>query len=243
MAKRTWLVLGAESVMGRAFSREAVSQGDDVVLLGRDPDDLDLVAADLRARCPSAGVETEAFDPTVVESFPKIIAKCEEKAKNIVSVFSGLEAVYFQKECGRDLGKIKNMFQINYLAQIYFLTAASALLRKQNCGEIIVLGSTAGEYGLSDNYAYGSTKAALHVWLQGFYEQMAAQKIFVTTVKIDDTDLIADMGRFEFLRTDFVPEECAKICMKYAGTKTKVVYYPWFARWTAPFRRFIKPVE
>ncbi len=243
MTKRTWLILGAESVMGRAFSREVVKQGDDVVLLGREQDDLDLIAADLKARYPACEVETEAFDPSVVDNFTKIIARCEEKAKNIVSVFSGLEAVYSQKECGKDLGKIKNMFQINYLAQIYFLTAASALLRKQNCGEIIVLGSTAGEYGLSDNYAYGSTKAALHVWLQGFYEQMATQKIFVTTVKIDDTDTVGNMGHFEFLRHDFSPELCAKTCLKYAGTKTKVVYFPPFARWTAPLRRFIKAAE
>ena len=33
--KRTWLVLGAASIIGRAFAREAAEAGNDIILLGK----------------------------------------------------------------------------------------------------------------------------------------------------------------------------------------------------------------
>ena len=236
--KRTWLVLGATSMVGRAFAREAAEAGNDIILLGKEVDDLKLAALDLQARSPDVEVSFMEMDPVNVDSFGDIIAKCEETTQNIISVFSALETAYTQKECGKDLGKIKNMFQINYFSQVYFLTAASALLQKQGCGEIVVLGSTAGEFGMPDNYAYGSTKAALHVWLQGFYEQMASQGIYVTTIKVDDYDTVGGDRRYLLYHHSPDPKECAKACLKYAGTKVKVRYFPWYGFFSVLRRRF-----
>lgn len=240
--KRTWLVLGGTSMVGRAFAREAAQAGNDIILLGKETEDLILAADDLKARYPAVTVSFEELDPANVESFGKVVEKCETAAQNIISVFSSLETAYTQKECGKDLGKIKNMFQINYFSPVYFLTAASVLLQKQGCGEIVVLGSTAGEFGMPDNYAYGSTKAALHVWLQGFYEQMAEQRIYVTTVKVDDHDTVGGSRHHLLFQKALDPQACAKACLKYAGTKTRVRYFPWYAGVTAQLRRFVPAV-
>ena len=112
--KRTWLVLGAASIIGRAFAREAAEAGNDIILLGKEVDDLKLATLDLQARSPDIAVTYMEMDPANIDSFGDIIAKCEETTQNIISVFSALETAYTQKECGKDLGKIKNMFQINY---------------------------------------------------------------------------------------------------------------------------------
>lgn len=241
--KRTWLVLGGTSMVGRAFAREAAKAGNDVILLGKETEDLALAADDLHARYPNVKVICEELDPSNVESFGKVVEKCEAETQNIISVFSALETAYTQKECGKDLGKIKNMFQINYFSTVYFLTAASVLLQKQACGEIVVLGSTAGEYGMPDNFSYGSSKAALHVWLQGFYEQMAQQRIFVTTIKVDDHDTVGGSRHQLLFQKSMNPEACAKVCMKYAGTKAKVRYFPWYAGMTVQLRRFLPVLQ
>lgn len=239
--KRTWIVLGGTCVIGRAFAREAAKAGNDVILLGKDDDDLTLSANDIKARYPEVDVATLPLDTANLDSLLKTAGQCEETAKNIISVFSALETAYTQKECGRDLGKIKNMFQINYFSQVYFLSAMAPFLQKQGVGEIIVLGSAAGEYGMPDNYAFGSTKAALHVWLQGFRRQMASSHVSVTTVKADDWDTVGTR-RYSFWQKPINPQACAEACMKYAAGKAGIRYFPWYTALTVPFRRFLPDV-
>lgn len=236
--KRTWIVLGGTDIIGRCFAREVAKTGNDVILLGKSRDDLMLTADDLRARYPEVDVVTMELDTSNLDSFSKTVEQCEAAAKNIISVFSALETVYTQKECGKDLGKIKNMFQINYFSQVYFLSAIAPVLQKQACGEIIVLGSTAGEYGMPDNYAFGSTKAALHVWLQGFQAQMAQNHISVTTVKADDWDTVGERKTALFQKP-LDPRACAEACLYYAQNGAKIRYFPWYSVLTVPFRRYL----
>ena len=235
--KRTWIVLGATCVIGRAFAREVAKAGNDVILLGKDDEDLKLSADDIRARYPKVEVTTLSLDTSNLDSLAKTAEKCEAEAKNIISVFSALETVYTQKECGKDLGKIKNMFQINYFSQVYFLSAIASVMQKQLCGEIIVLGSVAGEYGMPDNYAFGSTKAALHVWLQGFQAQMAQSHVSVTTVKADDWDTVGTR-RYSFWQKPINPQACAQACLSYARKGAKIRYFPWYTSLNVLSRRF-----
>lgn len=226
--KRTWILLGGTSAIGRAFAREAAKKGHDILFLGKEQEDLLLAVDDIKARYPSIEVDIHELDTSNLDSFTKTVEECEKKAKNIISVFSALETVYSQKECGRDLGKIKNMFQINYFSQVYFLSAIAPVMMRQGNGEILVIGSTAGEYGRSDDYAYGSTKAALHVWLQGFHAQMLQSGISVTTVKIDNLDPQGERKNVSsWMRIDL--EACAKACLKYAKKKASVRYFPWYS--------------
>ena len=236
--KRTWIILGGACVIGRAFAREAAKAGNDIILLGKNDDDLILSAGDLRARYPEVEVTVLPLDATNPESLSKTAEHCEAAAKNIISVFSALETVYTQKECGKDPGKIKNMFQTNYFLQIYFLSAMAPVLQKQACGEIIVLGSAAGEYGMPDNFAFGSTKAALHVWLQGFRMQMAQSHVSVTTVKTDDWDTVGTR-RYSFWQKPVDPQACAKMCLHYAQKGVGIRYFPWYVSLTVLFRRYL----
>ena len=236
--KRTWVVLGGTCVIGRAFAREVAKAGNDVILLGKEDEDLALSANDLRARYPEVEVMTLPLDTANLDSLAKTAKQCESVSKNIISVFSALETVYTQKECGKDLGKIKNMFQINYFSQVYFLSAIAAVLQKQACGEIIVLGSAAGEYGMPDNYAFGSTKAALHIWLQGFQSQMAQYHVSVTTVKAEDWDTVGTR-RYSVWQKPIDPQACAKACLAYAQKGAKIRYFPWYVFGMVLFRRFL----
>ena len=236
-SKKTWLLLGASGAIGRAFARQAAKQGDDIVLLGKDKADLDLTADDLRARYPAVSVAVEELETSNLEAFEETVEKCKAKAKNPLSVFSALETVYTQKECGKDLGKIKNMFQVNYFSQVYFLSAVAPFLTEQRGGKVIVLGSTAGDYGSIEDYGYGSTKAALHVWLQGFQADMAASGVSVTTVKVGDLDSLGERKNWaKWIPVDI--DSCAKACLKYAESGAKVRYFPWYACLTT-LRRFI----
>lgn len=239
--KRTWLILGGTSAVGRSFARAAAKRGNDIFFLGKDESDLRLAAEDIRVRYPDVCVSVQELDTSNPDSFVKTVEICETEAKNIISVFSALDTAYSQKECGKDLGKIRNMFQINYFAQIYFMTAVAPVLVKQGCGEVIVLGSTAGEYGTEDNYAYGSTKAALHVWMQGFHDQMKQSGITVTIVKIDNLGSVGEKRSLSFW-TPVDLEACAEHCLEYSAKKAYMRYFPWYSGLTVLLRRII-PAE
>lgn len=237
--KRTWLILGGTSAVGRSFARAAAKRGDDILFLGKEEDDLKLSAEDIRVRYPGTTVGIQELDTSNPDSFAKTVETCEAEAKNIISVFSALETAYSQKECGKDLGKIKNMFQINYFAQIYFMSAIAAVMQKQGNGEIIVLGSTAGEYGAADNYAYGSTKAALHVWMQGFHDQMKQEGITVTIVKVDTfLGIVGERKTLSFW-TPIDSDACAQKCLEYSAKKAYTRYFPWYSCLTVQLRRYI----
>ncbi len=223
--------------MGRAFARQVAKQGYDLILLDKNKTDIDLTKNDVLIRYPDIEVQTIEIEPTNVDSFSKVANECKQLAKTSISVFCAMETVYSQKECGKDLGKIKNMFQINYFSQIYFLTAISEILINQQCGEIVVMGSLQGEFANKDNFAYGSTKAALHIWLQGFYEQMLEHNVSVLTVMKADFDEINAQNMSKTFVNQVNAEACADFCLKYAGSKEKVKCFPKIAFWQNKFRQ------
>ena len=68
----TWIVLGATSSMARAFSRLAAEKGHDLILAGRDMDDLERQAGDLALRHDINAVAMR-FDARDAETFGPII--------------------------------------------------------------------------------------------------------------------------------------------------------------------------
>ena len=73
----TWLVLGGSSAIARAFARVAANDGADLLLAGRDRDDLDLTAADLRIRTQRR-VEVIDFDAADFAGHAATIARARE---------------------------------------------------------------------------------------------------------------------------------------------------------------------
>ena len=57
----TWVILGASSPIARAFAREVARPGVRVILAGRDVDDLERTACDVRI-AEGASVEVSSFD-------------------------------------------------------------------------------------------------------------------------------------------------------------------------------------
>src|SRR5690606_23482993 len=75
----TWLVLGASSAIARAFARVAAAEGADIILAGRDRDDLDLTASDIAIRTRRRVVVFD-FDATDFDSHPALMARAREEA-------------------------------------------------------------------------------------------------------------------------------------------------------------------
>jgi decaprenylphospho-beta-D-erythro-pentofuranosid-2-ulose 2-reductase len=218
-----WLVLGASSSVARAFVRLAASQGADLILAGRDLEDIERTAADARLR-GEVSVEVRRFDAADRASHVAFVAALPPRPLNVLLAFGLLHP---QAAAERDPALAEAMIEINYLGAVSVLGRLAPVMAAHGRGAIVVLSSVAGDRGRPSNYIYGSAKAGLSAYLEGLRAQLAGVGVSVTTVKPGFLDTAMTWGLpGMFLVAS--PEDCAAACLRYAAKGRDVAYFPVF---------------
>jgi decaprenylphospho-beta-D-erythro-pentofuranosid-2-ulose 2-reductase len=230
MSAATWVVLGASSSIARAFALEAAGEGSNVVLAGRDRDDLDRSAADIGIR-HNVAVRVVEFDAEAIDTHDAFVAKCAELAAEFgggpLNVFLAFGLMPDQAAIDRDPDQAQRTIQATYAGAVSVLHRLAPKLEAQGTGHVVVLGSVAGDRGRIKNYVYGSAKAGLHAYLQGLRARLFRAGVTVTTVKpgfIDTTMTWGMPGLFLVAS----PQDCARACLRYAAKGAEVRYFPAF---------------
>jgi short-subunit dehydrogenase len=227
-SRRTWIVLGASSSVGRAFARLAAAEGSDLVLAGRDADDLRRTAADvaLRGNCRA---DVMPFDAEAVDSHAAFVDGCMRRG-GPVDVFLLFGAMPEQQAIDADFSLALRTIAVNYAGAVSVLSRMAPYLEVQGGGRVVVLSSVAGDRGRLKNYVYGSAKGALNLYLQGLRARLARSGVSVTTVKAGflDTDMSYGMPGLFLVAS---PEDCARACLASSAKGRDVVYFPFFWRW------------
>lgn len=222
--RRTWVVLGASSSIGRAFARLAAAEGSDIILAGRDADDLQRTAADvaLRANCRADVVR---FDAAAMDEHAKFVDDCV--ARGPLDLFLLFGAMPEQEAIDRDFELALQTIGVNYVGAVSVLSRFAPHLEAQGSGRVVVLSSVAGDRGRLKNYVYGSAKGALNVYLQGLRARLSRSNVSVMTVKAGflDTDMSYGMPGLFLVAS---PEACAAACLKLSAKGRNVVYFPIF---------------
>jgi len=197
-----WLVLGAASGVARAFARRAAEGGASRLLLaGRDLEDLERQAADLRIR---HGVDAVvlAFDARDLASHAAFAREVAFRAgEDALNVFLAFGVMPEQPEAERDPAKTAAMVETNFTGAASILAALAPMLEARSGGTVLVLGSVAGDRGRPRNYLYGATKAALRTYLQGYAARMSRSCVRVLCLKAGpvDTGLTWGLPRLPFM--------------------------------------------
>ena len=222
---QTWLVLGASSSVARAFALAAAEDGADVLLAGRDIDDMERTAKDLGART-GRKAEALAFDAEDTASHADFVAQCRRKSDflNVVLAFGAMPG---QDEIDADFTLAERTVKVNYLGAMSVLHRLAPLLEEQGDGHVVVLSSVAGDRGRLKNYVYGSAKAGLSTYLQGLRARLFRKGVSVTTVKpgFMDTDMTWGVEGMFLVAS---PDQAARACLKAAHKRRHVVYVPFF---------------
>jgi len=223
-SRRTWVVLGASSSIGRAFARQAAAEGCDIILAGRDMDDLQRTAADvaLRANCRADAVR---FDAAAMDAHARFVDDCA--ARGPVDLFLLFGAMPDQEAIDRDFEIALQTIGVNYVGAVSVLSRFAPHLEAQGSGRVVVLSSVAGDRGRLKNYVYGSAKGALNLYLQGLRARLSRSNVSVTTVKAGflDTDMTYGMPGLFLVAS---PEACAAACLKLSAKGREVAYFPVF---------------
>lgn len=225
---KTWVILGGSSSIGRAFARAAAAMGADILLAGRDKEDLERTAGDIVTQF-GVSVNCASFDASDVRSHETL---CDAVALSDgpIGIFLLFGFMPEQTEIDVDPQLGRQTIDVNYTGAVSILSHLARFLEKRPESRVVVLSSVAGDRGRLKNYVYGSAKAGLNAYLQGLRARLWRTGSYVTTVKAGfiDTDMTFGMPGMFFVAT---PSACAEACMALAYKGREVAYFPWFWRY------------
>ncbi|MBV8167372.1 MAG: SDR family NAD(P)-dependent oxidoreductase, partial [Alphaproteobacteria bacterium] len=190
---RTWLVLGASSSVARAFARLVAAQGAAVLLAGRDVDDLERSASDLRAR-HGVSAHVLPFDARERATIAALVAHCRDLPAGTLDVFLAFGSMPEQAAMEADPTLAVHTIEATYTGAVEVLLGLAPLLEAGKQGHVVVLGSVAGDRGRLKNYVYGSAKAGLATFTAGLRNRLFRAGVLVTTVKPGFVDTAMTWG-------------------------------------------------
>ena len=225
----TVLILGANAGIGRALAAEFALHKHDLVLAGRDLEELEALAADLRLR---HGVATQAVRIDVLD-FDGLAAALEA---GVVAAGDALDGMVLctgslgnPQAARTDFAESRRIFDTNFTGSALVLQFFANYFEQRSEGFICALSSVAGDRGRQSNYLYGSAKGGLTTYLQGLRNRLYGAGVHVITVKpgFVDTRMVFGAARLPLIAS---PEAAARGIYRAIIQRKDVVYVPAFWR-------------
>lgn len=231
MAETRWvLILGATSAIARATAEELARDGYGLILAGRDGEELEYLAADLRVR-GGGPVQVLFLDVLAFETHAPFFQHCLELAQGelhgVVLAFGHLGV---QSEAQQDFTQARLILDTNFTAAASLLSLAANHLEARGRGFLLGYSSVAGDRGRQSNYLYGSAKGGLTLLLQGLRVRLFKAGVQVTLVKPGFVDTKMTFG-LPGLFLVASPKAVARRALRAVEAGRAEVYAPWFWFW------------
>lgn len=222
------IVIGASVGMGAALSRKLAKEGYSLALVARQKEKLDALCGEINA----GGERLALAYPHDVSKYSEVPALLHK----IVSDLGGLDVVVFLAGVnyppgGNDKYNFENdrkMVEINLIGAMAWLTPVAEMFQSAKAGQIVGIGSVAGDRGRVANPGYNTSKAGLHTYLEALRNRLTRHGVNVLTVKpgFVKTDMLkAAAGPTPFA---IEPEKAADDIYKAMQKRRQTVYTPFF---------------
>jgi short-subunit dehydrogenase len=222
--------LGATRGMGRALARLMVHRGDQLFLLGRDPEELARSAQDLEVIAGGGTVEAALCDLLQPDTFAAALDQAARALNGFdtVVVTAGLFATQEQLEDNAALRQ--DLLTANFTNTIQFCEEARRRLLATGGGTLCVFSSVAGERGRKPVILYGAAKAGLSHYLEGLDHKFRAHGLRTICVKpgFVKTGMTAGLKPPPFAAE---ADDVASAVLTAIDRGRPVVYVPGIWRW------------
>ncbi|PRP93830.1 putative oxidoreductase [Enhygromyxa salina] len=224
-------ILGATKGMGRSLARLMAARGDRLVLLGRNPDELERSARDLEARAgDEREVQTVACDLADPSGFGPALDAAEAALGKLdcVVVTAGLFATQDQLEADTELAL--KLVTVDFANTVGFCEHARVKLLASGGGKLCVFSSVAGDRGRKPVVIYGAAKAGLSAYLEGLDHKYRAEGLETICVKPG----FVKTGMTANLKPPPFAGEADAVAARVLGAIDRgkpVVYAPWIWRY------------
>lgn len=176
------LILGATSAIAEATARCFAAEGARLFLVGRDPQRLEAIAADLRVRGAGAA-EVHRMDAADYAAHSQMLSTAVATLGGVDAALIAHGTLSDPKECRDSTERLLAEFHTNALSVAALCRLLAAHFREQGTGTLAVISSVAGDRGRASNYAYGSAKALVSAYCSGLRQELAPLGIRVVTIK------------------------------------------------------------
>lgn len=221
------IITGCNRGIGLATVNAFVAQGASIIACVRNESPDFKQHCDQLAATHGVSIDILAFDLTLADATKAAIARIvalRRKIDILVNNAGAASGALFQMTTQRDL---RDIFDINFFAQLQFTQSISRLMTRQRSGSIINMASVAGLIGEPGMTAYGSSKAALIQATRTLASELGATGIRVNAIapSITHTDMYDQMApaarnrliEAAALKRAAEPEEIANVALFLAS--------------------------
>lgn len=194
------VVLGATSGIAIEVERQLAQLGCELLLVARSEERLSVLQSDLLAR-GARQVLICAADLAVIGQHTWIFDFVHRSFADYDTVLLSYGSMHDQKDPEASVDVLLEEINVNYVSAAAILTLFASDLERRRSGCIAAVTSVAGDRGRRSNYAYGSAKGALSLFLQGLRSRLHPAGVKVITIKPGPvqtpmTDHLANASRF-----------------------------------------------
>ena len=175
-------VFGATSALAQAAVRRWAAQGASLVLVARDADRLDAVAADALVH-GAATIERQVADFSSAARMPDVAANAWDAREGLDVALLAWGSLTDQARAQRDIGYLAAELEANFVAFACLAEALAGRMRAQGGGTIALIGSVAGDRARGGPYAYAAAKAGLDAYARGLSIACREQGVRVVLIK------------------------------------------------------------
>lgn len=186
MTVRTWLVTGCSSGFGRALAERLLERGEQVVATARDP----ATVADLVAAHPERALAAP-LDVTDPAAAGRAVAAADARFGQVDVLVNN--AGYGEMGVVEDtpIAVARALMETNFFGAVSMIQAVAPQMRARGAGQIVNIGSVAGQIGFPALGYYCASKFALAGLTESLAAELAPLGVRVT---------LAELGPFA---TDF----------------------------------------
>jgi decaprenylphospho-beta-D-erythro-pentofuranosid-2-ulose 2-reductase len=221
-------IFGATSAIAQAVARRLAERGDAFILIARDGQRLDAVAADLEVRGAS-GVHSLVADLTDASRHAELVAQCWAAHGGIDVALIAHGYLGSQRMAESSPAELAAILDANFVSAASLAMRLAESFAQQRSGTLAAIASVAGDRGRQSNYAYGAAKGGLAIFLDGLRHRLAPQGVKVVTIKpgFVDTPMTRDFPKGPLWAT---PEAVAGGIVRAIDRGASVAYVPGFWR-------------
>lgn len=231
--RRGAIVIGASDGIGAALARRLAREGYLLALLARGADRLESLCNEINRSSGESRARAYPHDVAEYEKVPPLL-------RRIVADLGGLDLVVFVAGVNDPPGGIdkynfdndRRMVEVNLIGAMAWLSPVAEMFQSAGAGQIVGIGSVAGDRGRVGNPGYNTSKAGLATYLEALRNRLTRRGVHVLTVKPGFVQ--TEMLKMAQGATPFsVPaERAAEDIWKAINQRKQVIY-------TAPIWRWI----
>jgi len=221
------VIVGATSSIAEHCARLWATKGPvALILVGRDADRLERVAADLRVRGATVTARTVDFsDPRAIRALADAVV-AEGMPQQVLIAHGSLPD---QQQCQRDLNAAYEALDVNGVSPVLFAEAFAGHMEPVG-GVITIIGSVAGDRGRRSNYVYGAAKGLVTRYAQGLQHRLAGSASALKVVLVKPGPTATPMTAHLPQKGLAPVEQVARTIVDGSAAGKPVVYAPgkWF---------------